>query len=244
MDSEAQNANEAMLALEGVNTFYGQIHALRDISFSVQQGEIVTLIGSNGAGKSTTLRTISAQLPPATGQVTYQGQSINRVPAHEVVTRGIAHVPEGRKIFPALTVEENLQMGAFRIKSAERNAANLDRVFTLFPRLKERRRQWGGTLSGGEQQMLAVGRALKSEPKLLMLDEPSMGLAPMLVEVIFQAIVQLNKEGITILLVEQNARKALKVAHRGYVLQAGAITIHGTGKELLKNDVVREAYLE
>jgi branched-chain amino acid transport system ATP-binding protein len=235
--------DQPMLTLEHVNTFYGQIHALRDISFTVQRGEIVTLIGSNGAGKSTTLRTISAQLVPASGQVVYQGQVISRSPAHEVVQKGIAHVPEGRKIFPALTVEENLQMGAFNIKSAAKNAANLERVFTMFPRLKERRRQMGGTLSGGEQQMLAVARALMSEPVLLMLDEPSMGLAPMLVEGIFQSIVQLNKEGITILLVEQNARKALRVAHRGYVLQAGAITLSGTGKELLKNDTVREAYL-
>ncbi|NLI21329.1 MAG: ABC transporter ATP-binding protein [Clostridiales bacterium] len=235
--------SDVMLALENVNTFYGKIHALRDITFEVKRGEIVTLIGSNGAGKSTTLRTISSQLTPAGGRVVYQGGVISKTPAHEVVGLGIAHVPEGRKIFPALTVEENLQMGAFRIRDARRNAENFERVYALFPRLKERYRQRGGTLSGGEQQMLAIGRALMSMPKLLLMDEPSMGLAPMLVELIFQSIVQLNRDGITILLVEQNAKKALKVSHRGYVLQTGAITLTGTGRELLRNDTVREAYL-
>ena len=235
--------SDVILALEGVNTYYGKIHALHDISFEVMQGEIVTLIGSNGAGKSTTLRTISAQLTPASGRVLYKGNVISRMPAHEVVGLGIAHVPEGRKIFPALTVEENLQMGAFRIKDAKKNAANFERVYELFPRLKERIRQRGGTLSGGEQQMLAIGRALMSDPTLLLLDEPSMGLAPMLVELIFQSIQALNREGITILLVEQNAKKALKVSQRGYVLQTGSITLTGTGQELLHNDVVREAYL-
>jgi len=235
--------SDVILALENVNTFYGKIHALHDISFEVKQGEIVTLIGSNGAGKSTTLRTISSQLTPASGRVLYRGNVISHTPAHEVVGLGIAHVPEGRKIFPALTVEENLQMGAFRIKDAKKNAENFDRVYTLFPRLKERYRQRGGTLSGGEQQMLAIGRALMSIPNLLLMDEPSMGLAPMLVDVIFESIIQLNKEGITILLVEQNAKKALKVSHRGYVLQTGIITLAGTGQELLKNDTVREAYL-
>ncbi len=236
-------SNDVILALEGVNTFYGKIHALRDISFEVKCGEIVTLIGSNGAGKSTTLRTISSQLTPLTGRVLYKGNVISRLPAHEVVALGIAHVPEGRKIFPALTVEENLQMGAFRIKDMKKNAANFERVYALFPRLKERFRQRGGTLSGGEQQMLAIGRALMSEPTLLLMDEPSMGLAPMLVELIFESILRLNKEGITILLVEQNAKKALKVSHRGYVLQTGSITLAGTGRELLKNDTVKEAYL-
>ncbi|HNW87974.1 MAG TPA: ABC transporter ATP-binding protein [Candidatus Limiplasma sp.] len=235
--------SDVILALENVNTFYGKIHALHDISFEVKQGEIVTLIGSNGAGKSTTLRTISSQLTPASGRVLYRGNVISHTPAHEVVGLGIAHVPEGRKIFPALTVEENLQMGAFRIKDTKKNAENFERVYTLFPRLKERYRQRGGTLSGGEQQMLAIGRALMSIPNLLLMDEPSMGLAPMLVDVIFESIIQLNKEGITILLVEQNAKKALKVSHRGYVLQTGMITITGTGQELLKNDTVREAYL-
>jgi branched-chain amino acid transport system ATP-binding protein len=235
--------NDVILALEGVNTFYGKIHALHDISFEVRQGEIVTLIGSNGAGKSTTLRTISSQLTPATGRVLFGGSVISRMPAHEVVGLGIAQVPEGRKIFPQLTVEENLQMGAFRVKDQKKIAGSFERVYTLFPRLKERYRQRGGTLSGGEQQMLAIGRALMSEPTLLLMDEPSMGLAPMLVELIFESILQLNKDGITILLVEQNAKKALKVSHRGYVLQTGAIALHGTGRELLKNDTVREAYL-
>jgi branched-chain amino acid transport system ATP-binding protein len=235
--------SEPILALEGVNTFYGKIHALHDISFTVQPGEIVTLIGSNGAGKSTTLRTISAQLAPATGRVLFKGKVISRMPAHEVVGLGIAHVPEGRKIFPALTVEENLQMGAFRIRDGKKNAENFARVYGLFPRLRERYRQRGGTLSGGEQQMLAIGRALMSEPQLLLMDEPSMGLAPLLVELIFESVKQLNKEGITILLVEQNAKKALKVSNRAYVLQTGQITLSGTGRELLKNDTVREAYL-
>ncbi len=235
--------NDVILAMEGVNTFYGKIHALHDISFEVRCGEIVTLIGSNGAGKSTTLRTISSQLTPATGRVLFKGSVISRMPAHEVVGLGIAQVPEGRKIFPQLTVEENLQMGAFRVKDQKKIASNFERVYALFPRLKERYRQRGGTLSGGEQQMLAIGRALMSEPTLLLMDEPSMGLAPMLVELIFESILQLNKEGITILLVEQNAKKALKVSHRGYVLQTGAITLHGTGRELLRNDTVREAYL-
>jgi branched-chain amino acid transport system ATP-binding protein len=235
--------SEKLLTLENVNTFYGKIHALHDISFDVYQGEIVTLIGSNGAGKSTTLRTISAQLTPQSGRVIYKGNVISKLPAHEVVGLGIAQVPEGRKIFPALTVAENLEMGAFRIKDAKKNANNFERVYTLFPRLRERIRQRGGTLSGGEQQMLAIGRALMSDPAMLLLDEPSMGLAPMLVDLIFESILRLNQEGITILLVEQNAKKALKVSHRGYVLQTGAITLTGTGRELLRNDTVREAYL-
>jgi branched-chain amino acid transport system ATP-binding protein len=235
--------SEPILVLENVNTFYGKIHALHDISFEVQPGEIVTLIGSNGAGKSTTLRTISSLIMPTTGRVLYKGKVISHTPAHEVVSLGIAHVPEGRKIFPALTVEENLQMGAFHIRDTKKNAQNFAHVYELFPRLKERYHQRGGTLSGGEQQMLAIGRALMSEPELLLMDEPSMGLAPMLVELIFESIKQLNHDGITILLVEQNAKKALKVSNRGYVLQTGSITLSGTGCELLKNDTVREAYL-
>ena len=234
---------DAVLKLTGVNTFYGQIHALRDISFEVLKGEIVTLIGSNGAGKSTTLRTISSQLTPLTGEVVYRGKTISKLPAHEVVAQGIAHVPEGRKIFPALTVEENLQMGAFLVKDQKKNAANFERVYELFPRLKERRKQRGGTLSGGEQQMLAIGRALMSDPKMMLMDEPSMGLAPMLVDLIFKSIVQLNKGGMTILLVEQNARKALRISDRAYVLQTGAIALTGTGQELLHDDTVKEAYL-
>ncbi len=234
---------DAVLKLTNVNTFYGQIHALRDINFEVRKGEIVTLIGSNGAGKSTTLRTISSQLVPATGEVVYQGKTISRLPAHEVVAQGIAHVPEGRKIFPVLTVEENLQMGAFLVKDQKKNAVNFERVYELFPRLKERRKQRGGTLSGGEQQMLAIGRALMSDPRMMLMDEPSMGLAPMLVDLIFRSIQQLNKGGMTILLVEQNARKALKISDRAYVLQTGAIALTGTGQELLHDDMVKEAYL-
>ena len=234
---------DAVLKLTNVNTFYGQIHALRDINFEVRKGEIVTLIGSNGAGKSTTLRTISSQLVPATGEVVYQGKTISRLPAHEVVAQGIAHVPEGRKIFPVLTVEENLQMGAFLVKDQKKNATNFERVYELFPRLKERRKQRGGTLSGGEQQMLAIGRALMSDPKMMLMDEPSMGLAPMLVDLIFRSIQQLNKGGMTILLVEQNARKALKISDRAYVLQTGSIALTGTGQELLHDDTVKEAYL-
>jgi branched-chain amino acid transport system ATP-binding protein len=234
---------DAVLKLTNVNTYYGQIHALRDISFEVRKGEIVTLIGSNGAGKSTTLRTISSQLVPATGEVVYQGKTISKLPAHEVVAQGIAHVPEGRKIFPALTVEENLEMGAFLVKDKAKNASNFERVYELFPRLKERRKQRGGTLSGGEQQMLAIGRALMSDPRMMLMDEPSMGLAPMLVDLIFKSIVQLNKAGMTVLLVEQNARKALKISDRAYVLQTGAITLTGTGQELLRDDTVKEAYL-
>ncbi len=234
---------DAVMKLTNVNTYYGQIHALRDISFEVRKGEIVTLIGSNGAGKSTTLRTISSQLTPAVGEVVYEGRTISRLPAHEVVAQGIAHVPEGRKIFPVLTVEENLEMGAFLVRDPKKNAANFERVYELFPRLKERRRQRGGTLSGGEQQMLAIGRALMGCPRMMLMDEPSMGLAPMLVDLIFKSIVQLNREGMTILLVEQNARKALKISDRAYVLQTGAITLSGTGQQLLRDDTVREAYL-
>lgn len=235
--------NDTILALNNVNASYGQIHALRDISFEVKRGEIVTLIGSNGAGKTTILRTISSQLTPVGGEVLFEGQVISRLPAHKVVTLGIAHVPEGRKIFPLLTVEENLEMGAFRLKDTHKIAENMQRAFKLFPRLEERRKQRGGTLSGGEQQMLAMGRALMSDPVMLLMDEPSMGLAPMLVEVIFDSIRRLNEEGITILLVEQNAKKALKISSRSYVLQTGSIVLTGTGKELLKNDMVREAYL-
>jgi branched-chain amino acid transport system ATP-binding protein len=234
---------DAVLKLVNVNTFYGQIHALRDVSFEVRRGEIVTLIGSNGAGKSTTLRTISSQLTPASGEVIYEGRTISKLPAHEVVAQGIAHVPEGRKIFPALTVEENLEMGAFLVRDPKKNAASFEKVYALFPRLKERRRQKGGTLSGGEQQMLAIGRALMGEPKMMLMDEPSMGLAPLLVDLIFKSIVQLNRDGMTILLVEQNARKALKISDRAYVLQTGAIALTGTGQELLRDDTVKEAYL-
>lgn len=235
--------DKPILEMNNVDTYYVKIHALKNISFQVEEGEIVTLIGSNGAGKTTTLKTISSLLKPAKGEILFKGQTISRTPPHLVAAGGIAHVPEGRKIFPKMTVEENLEMGAFRFNDANRIKKNMNRAFELFPRLLERRKQKGGTLSGGEQQMLAIGRALMSEPALLLLDEPSMGLAPMLVEVVFESIKRLNSEGITILLVEQNAHKALKIAHRGYVLQTGSIVLTGTGQELLQNEMVKEAYL-
>lgn len=232
-----------MLEINNVDTYYGQIHALKNISFEVKEGEIVSLIGSNGAGKTTTLKTISSLLKPAKGEVVFREKVISCNPPHLVAEGGIAHVPEGRKIFPRMTVEENLEMGAFRFKDTNRIRKNMEYAFALFPRLLERRKQKGGTLSGGEQQMLAMGRALMSEPSLLLLDEPSMGLAPLLVELIFQSIQKLNSEGMTILLVEQNAHKALKIAHRGYVLQTGNIVLTGRGEELLQNEMVKEAYL-
>lgn len=232
-----------VIKLQDIETSYGEIRALKGISLEVQAGEIVTLIGSNGAGKTTTLRTISAQLKPRNGKVYFKDESIEKLPPHEVAALGIAHVPEGRKIFPRLTVEENLEMGAFRIKDQNRIRQNMKKSFELFPRLEERRKQKGGTLSGGEQQMLAMGRALMSEPSILLLDEPSMGLAPLLVDHIFKVIKDLNAEGMTILLVEQNALKALKIAHRGYVLQTGTVVLSGPGEELLNNELVKEAYL-
>jgi len=235
--------DKPILEINNVDTYYGRIHALKNISFQVKKGEIVTLIGSNGAGKTTTLNTISSLLKPAKGEVVFKEQIISRIPPHLVAKGGIAHVPEGRKIFPRMTVEENLEMGAFRFNDSNKIKKNMNYAFELFPRLHERRKQKGGTLSGGEQQMLAMGRALMSEPAVLLLDEPSMGLAPLLVELIFQSIIRLNSEGMTILLVEQNAHKALQIAHRGYVLQTGTIVLTGTGKELLQNDMVKEAYL-
>lgn len=232
-----------VIKLQDIETSYGEIRALKGISLEVQAGEIVTLIGSNGAGKTTTLRTISGQLKPRNGQVFFKDESIEKKPPHEIAALGIAHVPEGRKIFPRLTVEENLEMGAFRIKDQNVIKKNMRKAFDLFPRLEERRKQKGGTLSGGEQQMLAMGRALMSEPSILLLDEPSMGLAPLLVDHIFKVIQELNDEGMTILLVEQNALKALKIAHRGYVLQTGTVVLNGPGEELLNNELVKEAYL-
>ncbi len=232
-----------VLSLNNIDTYYGSIHALRGVSLEVEDGEIVTLIGSNGAGKTTTLKTISGLLKPKNGEIRFKGEQISNLPAHEVAARGVAHAPEGRKIFPRLTVQENLEMGSFRIKEQARINKSMQTVFELFPRLQERRHQKGGTLSGGEQQMLAIGRALMSEPAILLLDEPSMGLAPMLVDHIFQVIGQLKERGITILLVEQNARKALKIAHRGYVLQNGEIALSGSGEELLHNSMVIDAYL-
>lgn len=232
-----------MLRLENVDTYYGKIHALKNVSFEVGEGEIVTLIGSNGAGKTTTLKTISALLKPAKGDIIYMGKRVNDLPPHQLVKDGIAHVPEGRKIFPRLSVEENLEMGAFTLIDPQRIKRNKDYVFGLFPRLLERRKQKGGTLSGGEQQMLAIARGLMCDPKIMLLDEPSMGLAPMLVQAVFGIIKKLRSEGITILLVEQNASKALKLANRGYVLQTGGIILEGTGMELLNNEIVRQAYL-
>ena len=235
---------ETILQLENVHTFYGQIEALKGISLHVDRGEIVTLIGANGAGKSTTLRTISGLIAPREGTITLLGDKISGLPVHEVTARGLIQVPEGRRIFPRMTVEENLEMGGFlRHKDAAGIKESMETVYTLFPRLRERRTQKGGTLSGGEQQMLATGRGMMADPTLLMLDEPSMGLAPVVVEQIFETIMRLNQQGITILLVEQNAAMALQVAHRGYVLETGSITLEGSGKELLVNEDVRKAYL-
>ncbi|HEX9441387.1 MAG TPA: ABC transporter ATP-binding protein [Roseiflexaceae bacterium] len=232
-----------MLELKNVHSFYGNIHALKGISLRVDKGEIVTLIGSNGAGKSTTLRTISGILQPREGEVWLEGQRIDHVPAHKVVERGVLQSPEGRRIFPRLTVRENLEMGAFTRNDKAAIQEDVERVFGLFPRLRERTAQKGGTLSGGEQQMLAIGRALMGRPRVLLLDEPSMGLAPVLVEQIFSIIRDINAQGTTILLVEQNALMALGVAHRGYVLQTGKIVLTDTAQRLSENEMVQKAYL-
>ena len=229
-----------MLKVNGINVYYGAIHAVQDISFEVNEGEIVTLIGANGAGKTTLLTAIMGQIP-SSGSILFQGEDLSHLPAHKIVSKGLALVPEGRRVFLQMTVEENLEMGAFT------QSGNLDRaleqVYVQFPRLKERRRQVAGTLSGGEQQMLAMGRALMSSPKLLMLDEPSMGLAPILVEQIFEIIQDLHKAGTTILLVEQNAQAALSVADRGYVLETGRVVTSGTGTELMSSPEIKKAYL-
>ena len=231
-----------MLNVNDINVYYGAIHAIKGVSFQVNDGEVVTLIGANGAGKSTTLNTVCGLLHSRTGSVEFLGQDLAGIPAHKLVERGLAHVPEGRRIFQHMTVEENLEMGAYTQPRSSVDP-NLERVFEQFPRLKERRRQVAGTLSGGEQQMLAMGRGLMSSPRLLMLDEPSMGLAPILVEQIFEIIKQLHQAGTTILLVEQNARMALSVADRGYVLETGKIVATGTGDELLHDEAVKKAYL-
>ncbi|MDW8425455.1 MAG: ABC transporter ATP-binding protein, partial [Meiothermus sp.] len=219
-----------LLEVKDIHTYYGHIHALKGVSLTVEEGEIVTLIGANGAGKSTTLRTISGMNKPRKGEVVYQGQPIHKMPADKIVGLGIGHVPEGRRIFPRMTVEENLEMGGFLINNPKVVQERKEQAFTLFPRLAERRNQKGGTLSGGEQQMLAIGRALMQDPKLLLMDEPSMGLAPVLVDFIFEIIQKLNQQGKTILLVEQNARLALQIAHRGYVLQTGHLTMSGPAR--------------
>lgn len=233
---------EPMLSVYNANVWYGAIHAIKNVSFEVNEDEIVALIGANGAGKSTTLKTISGLLRSKTGSITFRGEDIAHTPADKLVAKGLAQVPEGRRVFLEMSVEENLEMGAYT-QPKSTIAPGLERVYEQFPRLKERRRQVAGTLSGGEQQMLAMGRALMSNPKLLMLDEPSMGLAPILIEQIFQIIEDLHKAGTTILLVEQNAQMALSIATRGYVMETGNITLSGTGQELLHNDDVRRAYL-
>ena len=234
---------EPMLKIDNIDVYYGAIHALKGISLEVNEGEIVTLIGANGAGKSTTLRTISGLLQPKTGSITFLGQSIAGVRAHEIVKKGISQVPEGRRVFAEMTVMENLDLGAFVRKDKAGIQQDLKHVFELFPRLEERKNQSAGTLSGGEQQMLAMGRALMSRPKLLLLDEPSMGLAPLLIKEIFNIIVDINKSGTTVLLVEQNANMALSIANRAYVLETGRITLSGKAQDLAASEDVRKAYL-
>lgn len=231
-----------MLKVDNINVYYGAIHAIKNVSFQVNEGEIVTLIGANGAGKSTILKTISGLLHTKTGSVSFQDHNMKSAPPHKIVEMGIAHVPEGRRVFSRMSVEENLEMGAFTQPNDSVNAA-IEHVYERFPRLKERRKQVAGTLSGGEQQMLAMGRALMSRPKLMMLDEPSMGLAPILVDQIFDIVKELNQSGVTILLVEQNAQMALSIANRGYVLETGRIVLSSDADELLHNDAVKKAYL-
>jgi len=233
----------SLLEVKDIHSYYGHIHALRGISLTVEEGEIVTLIGSNGAGKTTTLRSIHGILPPKEGKIVFRGEEIQGKPAHDMIRRGIAQSPEGRKIFPRMTVLENLEMGAYHRNDRSETKEDMDRVFDLFPRLKERAKQEAGTMSGGEQQMLSIGRALMGSPKLLLLDEPSMGLAPLLVERIFQTIEKINQQGMTMLLVEQNANVALDVATRGYVLETGKIVNAASANNLKQDPRVREAYL-
>jgi branched-chain amino acid transport system ATP-binding protein len=236
-------ADETVLEVEGIHTFYGAIQALKGISLEVREGEIVTLIGSNGAGKTTTLRSINGLNQPRRGKIVFQGKNITRTPAHEIVKRGISQSPEGRKLFPRMSVLENLELGAFQRVDRAETREDMDRVFSLFPRLTERKSQKAGTLSGGEQQMLAIGRALMARPKLLLLDEPSMGLAPILVEKIFEIVKEINEQGTPILLVEQNALMALDVARRGYVLETGRVALADDAGRLKANEQVRKTYL-
>ena len=234
--------SEVLLKVQGLDVFYGAVHALKGVDLEVRKGEVVTLIGANGAGKSTLLRTISGLVKPRAGAITFDGRDLIKLPPNKIVAAGISHAPEGRAVFANLTVEDNLVLGAYLRRDAA-VMSDMDRMFGIFPRLKERRKQASGTLSGGEQQMLAIARALMSRPRLLLLDEPSLGLAPLLVKDIFQTIVEINREGMTILLVEQNANQALHVAHRGYVLETGHVALSDTGPNLLANPAVKEAYL-
>ena len=233
----------ALLKVENINVYYGAIHAIKDVSFEVNEGEIVTLIGANGAGKTTTMQSVVGLIPKRFGSVTFEGHDITKTPCHKIVHQGMTQVPEGRRIFQELTVYENLLMGAYSIKDRSTFKPDLDRIYSLFPRLSERKSQIAGTLSGGEQQMLAMGRAMMSHPKLLMLDEPSMGLSPLLVNEVFDIIKDINKDGTTILLVEQNAGKSLAISDRAYVLETGSIVLSGTGEELAGSEMVKKAYL-
>lgn len=233
----------ALLSVENIEVYYGVIKALKGISFEVNEGEIVALIGANGAGKTTTLHTITGLLRPKTGKIIYEGKEISKIPAHKIVSMGMAHVPEGRRIFSELTVYDNIRLGAYTRKDKDEIEESIQNVYKKFPRLEERKKQIAGTLSGGEQQMLAMGRALMSKPKIILMDEPSMGLSPLLVNEIFDIIKEINKSGTTVLLVEQNAKKALSVANKAYVLETGTISLSGDAKELMNNEAVKKAYL-
>lgn len=233
----------AMLEIKGLEVYYGVIQAIKGISFEVKEGEVIALIGANGAGKTTTLQTITGMLKPTAGEVIFEGQDISKIPGHKIVTMGMAHVPEGRRVFAELSVYENLKLGAYTRKDKEEIAESLQRVYRSFPRLEERKSQLAGTLSGGEQQMLAMGRALMSKPKIILMDEPSMGLSPILVEEIFNIIREISADGTTVLLVEQNAKKALAIADRAYVLETGNIVLSGDAKEMMNNDAIKKAYL-
>ena len=234
---------ETMLKVDNINVYYGNIHAVKDVSFEVNEGEIVTLIGANGAGKTTTLQTLSVILSPKSGSIVFEGKDLTRTPAHKIVEMGMAHVPEGRRVFANLSVYENLKLGAYTRKDKNEIAQSLEMVYESFPRLKERRNQSAGTLSGGEQQMLAMGRALMSKPRIVLMDEPSMGLSPIFVDEIFKIIQKISAEGTTVLLVEQNAKKALAIADRAYVLETGKIALSGDAKELMNNESIKKAYL-